>query len=94
MEVEAGSLKKAPEEASLKVAQGESRHPAWPATKGAVQCKKWESRHPPITNTIESWLNEQEDVVRRRESIASHTKEKFIVVSTLCFCLSCCLLLV
>ena len=30
-----------------------------------------ESRDRPITNTIQSWLTEQEDVVRRPESIAS-----------------------
>ena len=52
MEVDAVSVKKALEEAFLKVVQEESRD-------------------LPITNTIESWLKQQEDMVRRPESIGS-----------------------
>ena len=45
------------------------------ALEGAfLMVAKRESRDPPITNTIESWLNEQEDVVRRPESIASQSE--------------------
>ena len=54
MEVDAGSLENALEEAFLKVAQQKSPK-------------------LPITSTIESWLNEQEDVVRRAESKGSQS---------------------
>ena len=33
-----------------------------------------ESQELPAANTIESWLNEQEDVVRRSESIGSRSE--------------------
>ena len=33
-----------------------------------------ESQELPATNTIESWLNEQEDVVRKPESIGSRSE--------------------
>ena len=39
-----------------------------------LKVAKRESRDPSITNTIESWLNEQENVVRRPESIASRSE--------------------
>ena len=55
MEVDAGSLEKALEEAFLKVAQ-------------------LELPDLPITNTTESWLKKQSDMVRRPESIASQSE--------------------
>ena len=39
-----------------------------------LQVAQEESQELPAANTIESWLNEQEDVVRRRESIGSRSE--------------------